>query len=115
MPLDLSALAARCAALPAGATVTVMLPRVEPERGAALVGQVQAGATVTVTGAAVGEYAPGANHRQTGLRPPHCICHNRTNRHLSRGERLCRRNAGSGAQSQQRSAEIGGGDLWRGQ
>ena len=58
MPLDLSALTARCAALPAGATVTVMLPRAEPERGAALVGQVQAGAAVTVTGAAVGEYAP---------------------------------------------------------
>lgn len=39
------------------ATATLNL-RAEPERGAALVGQVQAGATVTVTGAAVGEYAP---------------------------------------------------------
>lgn len=102
MPLDLSALTARCAALPAGATVTVIIPRgnpvtiggavyqeqdtyvipaamltgaqdvaplpttatstlnlrADPERGAALVGQVQAGAAVTVTGAAVGEYAP---------------------------------------------------------
>lgn len=47
------------AATPRASTAASTLNlRAAPERGAALVGQVQVGAALTVTGAAVGEYAP---------------------------------------------------------